>query len=103
MSFTSNNMTRNAFSMLDMMMNMQRLSIQAMTSFQPLASTFLTSAKAAERAAQPFFAAAQRRGAELGDVRGANEERVIGVGEEILTVGTRMVPGKTTRVRRVVV
>jgi stress response protein YsnF len=33
----------------------------------------------------------------------ANEEQVIGVGEEVLNVGTRMIPGKTTRVRRVVV
>ena len=33
----------------------------------------------------------------------SNDERVIGVGEEVLNVGTRMVAGKTTRVRRVVV
>jgi stress response protein YsnF len=30
-------------------------------------------------------------------------EQVIGVGEEVLNVGTRMVAGKTTRVRRVVI
>jgi hypothetical protein len=38
MSFTSGNMTKSAFPMLDMMMNMQRLGLQAMAVYQPLVS-----------------------------------------------------------------
>ena len=40
MSFTSDNMTKSAFSMLDMMMNMQRLGLQAVSAYQPLVSAF---------------------------------------------------------------
>jgi stress response protein YsnF len=93
MSFTASNMPKNAFSMLDMMMNVQRLTLHAVSAYQPLVSAFLNSTSAAERATRPA----------LRELHNANEEQVIGVGEEILNVGTRMVPGKTTRVRRVVV
>jgi hypothetical protein len=103
MSYTSNNMTKNAFSMLDMMMNMQRLSLQAASAYQPFVSAFLDSTKAAERAARPLLGAAHGRPSELREIHDANEEQLIGVGEEVLNVGTRMVPGKTTRVRRIVV
>ena len=100
MSFTSGNMPKNAFSMLDMMMNMQRLSLQAVSAYQPLVSAFMNSTSAAERAARPAFGATRDRQSDSHDT---NEEKVIGVGEEVLNVGTRMVPGKTTRIRRVVV
>jgi stress response protein YsnF len=103
MSFTANNMTKSAFSMLDMMMNMQRLGLQAASAYQPLVSAFLDSTNAAERATRPLYSAPRGRSSELREVRDTNDEQVIGVGEEILNVGTRMVPGKTTRVRRVVV
>jgi stress response protein YsnF len=94
MSFTASNMPKNAFSMLDMMMNMQRLTLQAVSAYQPLVSAFLNSASAVERSG---------RQTELRGLHNTDEEQVIGVGEEVLNVGTRMVPGKTTRVRRVVV
>jgi stress response protein YsnF len=98
MSFTSSNMTKSAFSMLDMMMNMQRLGLQAVSAYQPLVSTFLDSTSAAaERATRSRFDSTRGR------PHDTNEEQVIGVGEEVLNVGTRMVAGKTTRVRRVVV
>jgi hypothetical protein len=102
MSFTTHTMTKNAFSMLDMMMNMQRLSLQAVSAYQPLVSAFLDSTKTAEHAARPFFAAAaaRPRAPEYRESHDSNEEQVIGVGEEVLNVGTRMVAGKTTRVRR---
>ncbi len=103
MSFTANNMTKNAFSMFDMMMDMQRIGLQAASAYQPLVSAFLNSTNAAERATPSFFSAPRSRSPELREVRDTNDEQVIGVGEEILNVGTRMVPGKTTRVRRVVV
>jgi hypothetical protein len=45
MSYTTQTMTKNAISMLDMMMNMQRLSLQAVSAYQPLVSAFLDSAK----------------------------------------------------------
>jgi stress response protein YsnF len=106
MSFTTHTMTKNAFSMLDTIMNMQRLSLQAVSAYQPFVSAYLDSIKTTEQAARPFFgaaAAARPRAPEYRDSHDANEEQVIGVGEEVLNVGTRMVAGKTTRVRRVVV
>jgi stress response protein YsnF len=105
MPFTSHTMTKNAFSMLDMMMDMQRLSLRAVSAYQPFVSAFLDSTKTAEHAARPFFAAAAARPSapDYRESHNPNEEQVIGVGEEILNVGTRMVAGKTTRIRRVVV
>ena len=60
MSFTSGNMTKSAFSMFDMMMNMQRLGLQAVSAYQPLVSAFLDSTSAAERATRPRFDAYAR-------------------------------------------
>jgi hypothetical protein len=104
MSFTSGNMTKSAFSMFDMMMNMQRLGLQAVSAYQPLVSTFLDStSSAAERATRPRFDFTRGRPSGLRESHDTNEEQVIGVGEEVLNIGTRMVAGKTTRIRRVVV
>ncbi len=101
MSFTSDNITaKSALPMLDMIIRMQRIGLQAMSVYQPLASAFLNSADSARKAtwaAQPGNPAAFR------EARDLNEEQVIGVGEEVLNVGTRMVPGKVTKIRRVVV
>jgi stress response protein YsnF len=102
MSFTSGNMTKSAFPMLDMMMNMQRLGLQAMAVYQPLVSAFLDSANATGVGTRAF-GVPRGRASELRGSHDSNEEQVIGVGEEVLNVGTRMIPGKTTRVRRVVV
>ncbi len=104
MSYTSDNFSKTAFPVLDMMMNMQRLGLRALSIYQPLTSAFLDSTVAAQRGTGlGFFGGARGRSSEFRDVRKTNEEQVIGVGEEVLNVGTRMVPGKTTRVRRVVV
>lgn len=105
MSYTTRTMTQNAHSLLDMMMNMQRLSLQAVSAYQPIVSAFLDSTKTVESTARPFFAPAPARPPvpENRDYKNSNDEQVIGVGEEVLNVGTRMVAGKTTRVRRVVV
>ena len=104
MSYTSDNISKTAFPVLDMMMNMQRLGLRALSIYEPLTSAFLDSTVAAQRGIGPgFFSGARGRSSEFRDVRKTNEEQVIGVGEEVLNVGTRMVPGKTTRVRRVVV
>jgi stress response protein YsnF len=83
--------------MVDMMLQMQRLGMQAMTMYQPIASAFIESALTPPSTGS---AITRRRSTETHD---SNEEQIIGVGEEVLNVGTRMVPGKTTRVRRVVV
>jgi hypothetical protein len=103
MSSTSNNMADSAFSMLDMMIRMQRLSLQAASAYQPFVSAFLGLTKATERATLPLFGAPRGHSSEPRGLHDTNEEQVIGVGEEILNVATRMIPGKTTRVRRVVV
>ena len=83
--------------MVDMMLQMQRLGMRAMTMYQPIASAFIESALTPPSTGS---AITRRRSTDTHD---ANEEQIIGVGEEVLNVGTRMVPGKTTRVRRVVV
>jgi hypothetical protein len=46
MSYTSNDMTKNAFSMLNMMMGMQRLGLHALSAYQPLVFAFLDSTTA---------------------------------------------------------
>jgi len=90
--------------MLDMMLQMQRIGIQAMSLYQPVASAFLDAAKASERTTNPrAFGTVHDRGSETRVSHEANAEQVVAIGEEVLNVGTRMVPGKTTRVRRVVV
>ena len=50
-----------------------------------------------------FLVRTRGRAPEFREAHNINEEQVIGVGEEVLNVGTRLVPGKTTRVRRFVV
>jgi stress response protein YsnF len=97
LSFTANNVTKGAFPMFDMMLQMQRLGMRAMTMYQPIASAFIDSTGASSSTGSSVMR--HRTGA----THDTNEEQIIGVGEEVLNVGTRMVPGKTTRVRRVVV
>jgi stress response protein YsnF len=96
MSTTTDSFTKSAFPMLDMMLQMQRIGMRAMTLYQPLTSAFLNPANTLQ--------SSDVRSTQLQaiEARDANEEQVIGVGEEVLNVATRMVPGKTTRVRRVV-
>jgi stress response protein YsnF len=103
MSYTSDNMTKSAFPMFDMMMDAQRIGLRAMSIYQPLVSVFLDPTNMAQRAPRSTFRATYDRPSESREIHATNEEQVIGVGEEILNVGTRMVPGKTTRIRRVVV
>jgi stress response protein YsnF len=99
MSYTSGNTTKSAFPMLDMMLQMQRIGMRAMTLYQPVTSAFLDAAKTTERvAASGVFGATRDQTSHE-----ANAEQVVAIGEEVLNVGTRVVPGKTTRVRRVVV
>jgi hypothetical protein len=95
MSSTSESAINRAFSMFDLMLNMQRAGLRAMTTYQPVASAFFDLAKA--------FPPAQPTRSRSTDVSNSDQEQIIGIGEEVLNVGTRMVPGKTTRVRRVVV
>ena len=104
MSFTTSNMTKSAFPMLDMMLQMQRIGMRAMSVYQPVTSAFLDAAKTTERAANSeIFGTVRDRTVETRVSHETNAEQVIAIGEEVLDVGTRMVPGKTTRVRRVVV
>ncbi len=77
----------------DMMLQMQRASSQALSSFVPLASYGgqASTARFEERSKAP---AAQRT---------TNSVEVLPVGEETFHVGTHTVQGETTRLRRVVV
>ena len=97
MSLTSENITRNAVSMFDMMLEMQRIGLRALTAYQPSVMNFLAPPNLARPAG---YGATRGKRAEVVD---AGQEQVIAVGEEVLNVGTRMVQGKTTKVRRVVV
>jgi stress response protein YsnF len=105
MSFTSGNTTKSGFPILDMMLQMQRIGMQAMTMYQPVTAAFLNAATDMERAVPSRLFSAARDRASYQDRTSyeASGEQVIAVGEEVLNVGTRVVPGKTTRVRRVVV
>jgi stress response protein YsnF len=101
MSFSTSDATRTAFPMLDFMLNIQRIGLQAMSLYQPMALGALLSRQAPERGTyMPFQSPAS---AKPRQVDNEARERVLAVGEEVLNVGTRMVPGKTTRVRRIVV
>jgi len=95
MSNTSENIAKTAFSVIDMMLQMQRIGLRAMTMYEPLTSAYL------EKASQQVGVSAVR--SRPAKTLNTNEEQVIGIGEEVLNVGTRMVQGKTTKVRRVVV
>lgn len=97
LSFTSNDIAKSAFPMFDMILQIQRAGMRALTMYQPMASAFMDSAAASQSAS---ISAMRPRS---GETHTSNQEQIIGLGEETLNVGTRMVPGKTTRVRRVVV
>ena len=105
MSFTSGNTTKSTFPILDMMLQMQRIGWRAMTLYQPMTAAFLDAATDTERAVPSSLFSTTRDRASYQDrtTHEANGEQVIAVGEEVLNVGTRVIPGKTTRVRRVVV
>jgi stress response protein YsnF len=105
MSFTSANTTKSAFPILDMMLQMQRIGMQAMTMYQPMTEAFVDAATNMERAVSSSLFSGTRDRPSYQDhtTHEAGAEQVIAVGEEVLNVGTRVVPGKTTRVRRVVV
>jgi stress response protein YsnF len=105
MSFTSGNTTKSTFPILDMMLQMQRIGWRAMTMYQPMTAAFLDAATDMERVvpSSPFRATRDRASYQDRTTYEASGEQVIAVGEEVLNVGTRVVPGKTTRVRRVVV
>lgn len=97
--------------MLDMMLQMQQFGLRAMTMYKPVMSAFLDTTKSVEREAYAAgFRSTPARTTDVQDTHAAhtqavheNQEQVVAVGEEVLNVGTRMVPGKTTRVRRIVV
>lgn len=105
MSFTSRNTTPTAFPMLDLMFQMQQIGLQALTMFRPPMGfgTYGAAESRDQTTSRPFQPVSrgplQRAAAE----HDTHEEHIVPVGEEVLNVGTRMVPGKTTRVRRVVV
>jgi stress response protein YsnF len=96
MSYSRSAITKNAFSMFDMMLEMQRIGMRAATAYQPFAAALGNGAKATAAVTRDFPQAPRASYEE-------NAEKVIGLGEEVLNVGTRMVPGKTTRLRRVTV
>jgi stress response protein YsnF len=105
MSFTSGNTTNSAFPILDMMLQMQRIGMRALTMYQPMTAALLDAATDVQRAVPSSVFGATRDRVSYRDrtTHEATGEQVIAVGEEVLNVGTRVVPGKTTRVRRVVV
>jgi len=92
--------------MLDMMLQMQQIGLRAMSLYQPVTSAFLDAAANTERAvSSDVYGATRYRASQEASAtsREASTEQVVAIGEEVLNVGTRVVPGKTTRVRRVVV
>ncbi len=98
MSYSAANLTKAAFPMFDMMLQMQQIGLRAMTLYQPAMKAFTSPLPGSQRPSG--LGASQSR---MTDVTETQQETVIPIGEEVLNVGTRMVQGKTTRVRRVVV
>src|SRR3954447_15386299 len=91
-----NTMSKNVLSMFDMMLELQRIGFQAASVYRPFSSVMGHPAR--------MGGAPTSRGSSVSKSSfEANAEQVIGLGEEVLNVNTRMVPGKTTRVRRVTV
>ena len=85
------------FAFLDMMLQMQKASTQALSSFIPLAQ-----AGAAQAASARLDQRSEARSDTAGP-RTSSSVEVIPVGEETLHVGTRTVQGEVTRLRRVVI
>jgi len=84
------------------MMKMQRLGLQTMRLYQPFAMAALNATTQAERTVLPTVPPSFKT--VTGETAVESEkEQVVALGEEDLNVGTRIVRGKTTRVRRVVV
>lgn len=81
----------------DMMLQMQRASTQALSSFVPLAS-YTTQTSGAR-----LDARLDERSSGHSAQRTSNSVEVIPVGEETFHVGTHTVQGETTRLRRIVV
>src|SRR5690348_7730338 len=92
MSLTSGTTTKSAFPILDMMLQMQRIGLQAMTLYQPMTEALLDAATNMERAVPSSLFSGTRERASYQDRRTheASAEQVIAVGEEVLTVGTRV-------------
>ncbi len=104
MANTSRDLTKSAFPMLDMMLGMQQMGMKALSMYQPVATSFWDSTKTAERkAAAMSYSAVNQRMTEAREAVSDNAEQVVAIGEEVLNVGTRIMPGKMTRVRRVVI
>lgn len=104
MSYTANSTPRaveartnapvsTGFAFWDMMLQMQKASQQALSSFVPLAS----------QGTQAVGARFDERAGGQSAQRTTNSVEIIPVGEETFHVGTRTVQGETTRLRRVVV
>jgi stress response protein YsnF len=104
MANTSRDVTKSAFPMLDMMLGMQQMGMKALSIYQPFAVSFWDSSKTADRKAEAVgYGLMNRRGSEAGETISGSSEQVVAIGEEVLNVGTRVMPGRTTRIRRVVV
>jgi uncharacterized protein (TIGR02271 family) len=87
---------KSGFAWFDMMLNfqreMQRASLQSLSSYSPTAGATITG-----RLPRENFAATG------GFTAAGSTERVVPVGEERLNVATRLITGETTRIRRRVV
>jgi stress response protein YsnF len=89
--------------MFDMMMKMQEIGLRSMSLYQPAAAAFWTATKPRQTGQNTAYRPFQSPSRTASGTVAVESEQVVSLGEEVLTVGTRMVPGKTTRVRRVVV
>ena len=97
------------FAFLDMMLQMQKASTQALSSFIPLAPAGAQGSAQGDVQSGSVQAASARLDqrvearAEATAQRTSSSVEVIPVGEETLHVGTRTVQGEVTRLRRVVI
>lgn len=94
---------KSAMSMFDMMLRWQELGLKTMAMYQPAAASFWSTTSQNQKSQSGAGRAPQALSRNASGSVTVEAEQVVALGEEVLTVGTRMVPGKTTRVKRTVV
>ncbi|MGD0106903.1 MAG: hypothetical protein ABSC06_23120 [Rhodopila sp.] len=97
MSYALENFTKSAFSVFDMMLQMQRIGLEAMTMYEPLTAAYLD----AVMASQSVGLAAMKSRRSI-NTPGSVEAPLVATREEVASVEAPMPQVKPIRVRRVV-
>jgi len=97
MSYTSETITKSAFSVFDIVLQMQRIGLQAMTMYEPITSAYLDAVMASQS-----VGLAAMRGWSV-KPQDSMREPVTGVADAVPNIETRKPQEKTVKVRRVAI